>query len=154
MLEYLHLNLFEEGKEKKEIIVQPSESIKVLTQMIDENDKRFVYYRGFFLNTAFSFKFYHIKDGDNIYILKSLSKNNIKVQNKIEQDLNTSSIYLEISRLNDIKYTQIDRFNIKNKKKQNVKNLFSNFEKDLIFNINFEPLKAPSTSVLPKCWAN
>ena len=75
------IHLHEPNKETHDVTVHPSDAIQVLQQEVQGNDRRFILFNNNILMTSFSFKFFGIKDGDDIYVLRS-PKNNTKLNQK------------------------------------------------------------------------
>ena len=76
------VRLHELNKEPREVTVHESDPIHVLQQEVQGNDKRFILFHRYILNTSFSFKFFKIHDGDDLYVIRSPRNENRQAQKK------------------------------------------------------------------------
>jgi len=71
MVEAITVRLHDQNNNVQEVIVNPNDLIQVLDVNVPGKERRFLYYKGNILMTSFSFKFFNIHDGDDIFILRA-----------------------------------------------------------------------------------
>jgi hypothetical protein len=93
--ETITIRLHTSNKDTRDIVVHPSDPIKVLDQEVKGNEKRFIMFNGNILMTSFSFKFFGVKDGDHLYVLRAprkQQKQSQKTKNLVQSLKNTYSL--------------------------------------------------------------
>ena len=56
------------------VTVHPTDSLAVLASCLNGDGRKYVSYKGSFVMTAFTFKFFGIKDGDELCVIRSRGK--------------------------------------------------------------------------------
>ena len=64
----------------QDVHVDSRDMVQVLEKLATGTDRRFIMHKGKLLMTSFSFQFYNIKDGDNIYILRGKQRQETKTK--------------------------------------------------------------------------
>ena len=90
------VRLHEPNKEIREVTVRECDPIQVLQQEVKGDDKRFIMYNRNVLMTAFSFKFFGIKNGADIYVLRSPRNNSTANKQKKVIQNNTRRLHSSI----------------------------------------------------------
>lgn len=69
--EVITIHLHMSGTDVRDVVVHPGDQIQVLDQEVKGEDKRYIIFNNNILLTSFSFKFFGIKDGDHLYVLRA-----------------------------------------------------------------------------------
>ena len=77
------IRLHEIGMEIREIKVHPTDSIQILQKEVTGIDQRFIMFKNSILMTSFSFKFFGINDGDDLYVIRAPRKTNDSKKHKV-----------------------------------------------------------------------
>ena len=166
------IRLHEANKEVREVTVNDSEPIQVLQQEVHGEGKKFIVFNRNVLMTAFSFRFFGIKDGDDLYVLRSQHNNKQQKQRKFngsksrathtyiklangDVEVVDKSAACECIRLLDLLYMKDEIRQSPNRRisTYNEEDTDSQTEQS---NMKVEIVKAtePSTNSLPIFWSN
>lgn len=167
------IRLHEVDKEVRDVTVHECDPIQVLQHEVHGDGKKFIMFNRNVLMTSFSFKFFGIKDGDDVYVLRSPRNNK---QQNIRRRLNGSknksthsvikmangdvevidkSVALECLRLLDLLYIR-DEFRPSYNRRAQAYNEENIEPQTAQQQMSVEVVKAsePSTNSLPIFWSN
>ena len=85
MVDLINVRLHDSEEETKIICINPNDSVQVLVNSVKGDDRRFLFYKGGILMTAFSFKFFKISDGDDIYVLRTSNSKKKNLDKNFEE---------------------------------------------------------------------
>ena len=165
-MEQITLHLHEPNKPTRDVCVCRNDPIQVLQNEVKGNDKRYVLYKRSILMTSFSFKYFGINDGDDLYVVhmpqnkgRRVSNNNLMKILKKRISLPSGEVEIdrtavqECVRLMDLMYIR-DEFRPKVFRESIVENT-SNEKKETQRTVYKEnQATEPSTECLPIFWEN
>ena len=171
----LNMFLYDSDGTQKRITVNPYDCIQVLDSIVKEGGKRYILYKNQLIMTGFTFKFYGMKDGDKLFVVRTQKQlpnistqnlTNIKLQTKqneanrrflITQNFSPDYNYplvLELNRLVDQMFNKAEFKRITNPKflKAFDEIYPKKQRKPNPVRLKFCPIDHPSTEELPVFW--
>ena len=84
----ISIHLFDSDGSRKKVSVCIYDPVQVLDSVVKKGGRRYIIYKNQLIMTRFSFKFYDIKDGDSLFIVRMKNKIS-KISNQNENSFET-----------------------------------------------------------------